>query len=75
MTKYQTVVEYYNRRTGEQLSKKLAERDYDIIRKWKTIKVKDETKARGYEYKTITITHIKECEESKQLKLYKNGKN
>jgi len=71
MNNYISISEYYDVENGEQISKKLAIRDYDIIKKIKQTKITDETQARGYEYKTIIITYINECKTKTQLKLFK----
>lgn len=68
MIKYISKSEYYDKETGEELTKKQQER-YIKIKKWRTIKKIDKTKEHGYEHVTITITYINECETNKQLKI------
>lgn len=75
MNKYITKSEYYNVETGLEITKNIAKRDFIILKKWKTVKIEDETKARGYEYKKIIIIYINECQKSKQLELYENTKS
>lgn len=59
--RWTTKSEYYDMENGEQISKKLVERDYDIIKKRKQIKIEN---YHGY------ITIINECEKKRQTKLF-----
>lgn len=69
MINYISKAEYYTVIDGTEISKKIAKRDYDDIRIYKIIKTDDQSKARGFECKFITITYIHECAPKKQLKL------
>lgn len=57
-----TKSEYYDTENGEEISKQLAIRDYDIIKKRYTYEIENH-------YGTKTI--INECEKKRQTKLWK----